>query len=330
MGEYLLLSDVHATRRPPSSCTPSYWPDLRDLLWQTVAVARERQVHGVVWAGDVLHHKAPGRTDHGLMQDLIKVIQAYSCPVWIVPGNHDIQHDRLASIETTQPLGVLYLAGARRLEGWADRPDGSLESPLYGVPWQQEWSEQSIGTALRDYTDPTDGEWNLPVLVATHAPVYPPGQEPRYDGAEFTPASWWAQAMNGAQSVFYGHIHEPHGTWQHQGVTFCNNGALSRGSLDEHNLHRQVGCTIWDDQTGAFKFVPLAAKPASEVFRLREHGEAVTAQGLLDGFLAAAGRVTLGVLSVDAVLSHFRELGLTGEELALAEEFLMAEEGGAR
>ena len=318
MGEYLLLSDVHATRRPPSSCTPSYWPDLRDLLWQTVAVARERQVHGVVWAGDVLHHKAPGRTDHGLMQDLIKVIQAYSCPVWIVPGNHDIQHDRLDSIEATQPLGVLYLAGARRLEGWAE---GS--HPLYGVPWQQEWSEWRIREALADLT-------GARALVATHAPVYPPGQEPRYDGAEFTPASWWSDALGGEGCGFYGHIHEPHGTWQHQGVTFCNNGALSRGSLDEHNLHRQVGCTIWDDQSGAFKFVPLAAKPAAEVFRLREHGQAVTAQGLLDGFLAAAGQVTLGVLSVDAVLTHFRELGLGREELALAEEFLMAEEGGAR
>ena len=321
MGEYLLLSDVHATRRPPSSCTPSYWPDLRDLLWQTVAIARERQVHGVIWAGDVLHHKAPGRTDHGLMQDLIKVIQAYRCPVWIVPGNHDIQHDRLDSIEATQPLGVLYLAGAHRLEGWAD--DGH---PLYGVPWLQDWGAGTLKAELASYCTA-----NLPgALVATHAPIYPPGQEPRYDGAEFAPASWWADALGIAGHVFYGHIHEPHGTWQHQGVTFCNNGALSRGSLDEHNLHRQVGCTIWDDQSGAFKFVPLAAKPAAEVFRLREHGQAVTAQGLLDGFLAAAGQVTLGVLSVDAVLTHFRELGLGREELALAEEFLMAEEGGAR
>lgn len=326
MGEYLLLSDVHATRRPPSSCTPSYWPDLRDLLWQTVAIARERQLSGVVWAGDVLHHKAPRNTDHGLMQDLIKVIQASPCPVWIVPGNHDIQHDRLDSIEATQPLGVLYLAGARRLEGW------SQDHPLYGVPWQQEWSEETVSAAFGDWRGYTPfGAHRGRYLAVAHAPLYPPGSEPRYDGAEFTPASWWSGAMDTYEGcLFYGHIHEPHGTWQHEGVTFCNYGALSRGSLDEHNLHRPVGCTLWDDQTGGFKFVPLNAKPASEVFRLREHGAAVTAQGLLDGFLAAAGKVTLGVLSLETVLGHFRELGLSREELALAEEFLMAEEGGAR
>jgi predicted phosphodiesterase len=330
MGKYLLLSDVHATRHAPSSCTDTYWPDLLDLLRQSVGLAGKRGVLGVVWAGDVFHHKAPKRTDHGLMQDLIKVVQAYPCPVWIVPGNHDIQHDRLDSIGVTQPLGVLYQAGARRLEGWADRPDGSLESPLYGVPWQQEWDERSIGTALRDYTDPTDGEWNLPVLVVTHAPIYPPGQEPRYDGAEFTPASWWSQAMVGAQSVFYGHIHEPHGTWQHQGVTFCNNGALSRGSLDEHNLHRQVGCTLWDSGTGEFEFVPLDAKPAGQVFRLAQRERETATQEMMTGFLAAVGSTELSVLSIEGVLEHFRTLNLADADLALAEELLMAEMEGSR
>ena len=74
--------------------------------------------------------------------------------------------------------------------------------------------------------------------------------------------------MGGAGSVFYGHVHEPHGVYEAGGVTFCNNGALSRGSLHEYNLTRQVGCTLWDSETGEFEFVPLDAKPASEVFRL--------------------------------------------------------------
>jgi predicted phosphodiesterase len=321
VGLILAVNDIHASSRPPSSCTASYWPDLRDLLWQTVEVARAREVTAVVWAGDVLHHKAPGRTDHGVVQDLIRVIQAYPCPLFIVPGNHDIQHDRLDSIEATQPLGVLYLAGAQRLEGWGG-PDEDSRLDLYGVPWQQEWTAERVRAVCEDWRMETYGC----SLLVTHAPIYPPGKEPGYEGAEFTPASWWADAMGGTGYLLYGHIHEPHGVWRHGGVTFCNFGALSRGSLDEHNLNRQVGVAIWDTDAPperAFEFVPLKAKPAAEVFRLREHEEKAAARQSLDGFVAGIGAATLAVLNVEAVVEHIHARRLDPGVADLAEKLLM-------
>jgi predicted phosphodiesterase len=327
MARYLLVNDIHATKRPPSRCTDSYWADLVDLLGQTAVVAAEREVSGVVWAGDVFHHKAPPRTDHGVVQDLIAVIGSYPVPVWIVPGNHDIQHDRLDSIETTQPLGVLLRTCARALEGW-DGPDEDSRLDLYGVPWQQQWSEQRVGEVLADWRQDTYGC----SLVVTHAPIYPPGQEPGYEGAEFTPASWWSGAMGSQGYLLYGHIHEPHGVWRHDGVTFCNFGALSRGSLDEYNIKRQVGVTIWDTgQVGpeAFEFVPLDARPAEEVFRLRRAEEAKAVKHSLDLFLSGVDAVTLGLLSVETVIEHIREGGYPLSVVNLAEELLMAQ-GGTR
>lgn len=327
MALYLCVSDIHATRRPPSRCTDTYWPDLVDLLGQSAVVAAERRVDGIVWAGDVFHHKAPLRTDHGVVQDLIAVIGAYPAPVWIVPGNHDIQHDRLDSIETTQPLGVLLRTCAQPLEGW-DGPDEDSLLDLYGVPWQQQWSEQRVREALEGWRRETYGC----SLVVTHAPIYPPGQEPHYEGAEFTPASWWAEAMGNQGYLLYGHIHEPHGVWRHEGVTFCNYGALSRGSLDEYNLDREVGVVIWDTDAPperAFEFVPLQAKPAAEVFRLQRHAEEVAAHRRLDEFLAGVDETVLGLLSVESVLAYIRTLGAGRGVENLAEELLMAQ-GGAR
>jgi DNA repair exonuclease SbcCD nuclease subunit len=325
VGKILGLSDVHATRRPPSSCTDAYWPDVLSLLWQSVEIARLTDVSASVWAGDVLHHKAPSRTDYSVMQDLIRVIKGHPGPLLITAGNHDMQHDQPDSIDATQPLGVLYLAGALRLEGWCG-PDEDDPHVLYGVPWLQDWTAGNVAAALEDYRRDSYGC----SLVVTHAPIYPPGSEPRHKDAEYTPADWWADAMGNQGYVFYGHVHEPHGVWAHGGVTFCNNGALSRGSLTEDNLTRDVGCTLWDDETGEFEFVPLKALPAGELFRLREREQAVTAHAALDGFLADVGAVTLGVLNVESVLAHIETLGVGPDVVDLARELLTAEIHGGR
>jgi DNA repair exonuclease SbcCD nuclease subunit len=328
VGKILCLSDVHATARPPSSCTDAYWPDILSLLWQTVEIARLTDVSAVVWAGDILHHKAPSRTDHAVVMELIRVIAGYQRPLLITPGNHDMRHDRIDSIDATQPLGVLYQAGAQRLEGWAD---GNL--PLYGVPWQQEWREAGIAAALGDFRERVFSR----TLVVAHAPIYPPDRVPRHEGAEVTPAAWWSLAMEDVHpdmthGLFYGHIHEPHGTWVQDGVRFCNNGALSRGSLDEYNLHREVGCTLWDDGTGEFEFVPLKALPAEELFRLRERDRAVTAQAVLGDFLADVGTARFGVLSIEGVLARIEQTPGVGRDVAeLAAELLAeAAHGGKR
>lgn len=330
MALYLCVNDIHATRRPPSNCTDTYWPDLLDLLGQCVEVARARQVQAVVLPGDIFHHKAPSRTDHAVVRALKeRFIWPCPCPVLAVAGNHDMQYDRIESVTSIQPLGGLEgPGGLRLLEGWGG-PDEDSRLDLYGVPWQQEWSEQGISAALSDWRRETYGC----SLVVTHAPIYPPGQEPGYEGAEFTPASWWADAMGNQGYLVYGHIHEPHGVWRHEGVTFCNFGALSRGSLDEYNLQRQVGAAIWDTDAPpekAFEFVPLKAKPAEEVFRLRKHAEVQASHRRLDLFLSGVDAVTLGLLNVETVIARMREGGHDSRVVDLAEELLMAQQGGTR
>lgn len=314
---YGLISDVHATRRAPASCTETYLADLLDLLRQAYDVFAQREVSAAIIAGDLFHHKAPTRSDHGLVGTLGEIFLSAPFGTWVVPGNHDMQHDRFDSIARTQPLGVLFRhKAAYCLDGWMGE-----NHPVFGVPWQQRWTGDGIAECLRPWAEQVFAN----TLIVTHAPIYPPRSEPRYEGAEFTPADWWVHALQDGSiphNVFYGHIHEPHGTWQRGAVTFCNNGALSRGSLDEHNLEREVGVTLWHEDEPRFEFVPLRARPASEVFRLTEHGRKVTAQRSLDGFLAELGTAVLPRLTTGSVLASLRERGAGAGELALAEELL--------
>jgi hypothetical protein len=222
----------------------------------------------------------------------------------------------MVSLEA-QPLGVLFgTEAAHCLDGWMGG-----NHPVFGVPWQQHWSAEGIAAQLAPWGEQVFGR----TLIVTHAPIYPPGSEPRYVGAELTPADWWAGPLQDGSTghgVFYGHIHESHEIWRRRGVTFANFGALSRGSLGEDNLTRQVGVTLWDEDTGEFEFVPLDAKPAEQVFRLKEHGQAVDAQLSLDGFLAELGTTTLRRVSPESVMAHVATLDVPGDVAARVEELL--------
>lgn len=328
----VLIGDVHLADRPPSSCTDSYLGDLFDLLDQASAVAKECKAQAIVQAGDWFHIKMPSRNSHKLVIRSIEWASNAPCSVYVVPGNHDLSNDRLESLNEGQPLGaVIRSKSVKMLRGWAEEP--ALKHQLYGVPWLQDWDnkdndvrETEVSSALGAWQDLHDG--SVPALVVTHAPFYPPGQEPKYENAEFYLPEKFALHMNNHGSVFYGHIHDPHGDYVVKGVRFCNNGSLSRGSLTESHLTRQVGVTVWDSTDGSFEFIPLKAKPAKEVFRLQEIGEVKTAQADLDKFLASIGETTVEITSMDAVLTYVRSLNLGKDLEDVVEQLLLDASGG--
>ena len=301
MTGYMVINDIHLSDRPPSVCTEAYQDDLFDLLAQCATIAADRHLDAVILAGDVFHHKLPLRTSHSSVMRLIELANTFPCPVYAVPGNHDLAHDRIASLDETQPLGVVFASGAiALLDTWAT----DLPHPVYGVPWLGDFTDDTVTDYLHDWR--TRLKPDTPGLVVAHAPLYPPGHELPY---EFYPARAWAQAMGGHGTVAYGHVHEPHGVYTVDGVTFTNPGALSRGSLHEHNLTRDLAVSIWDPTTGAVDQITLDHKPAADVFRLPERAVEATALDL-DAFLAAIGRTRLHITSIEAIMEHIRSLGL--------------------
>lgn len=321
MATILAVGDVHLSDKAPSNCTESYNDDLFGLLDEIVKVAGDRAVDAVVFAGDIFHIKRPDRTSHRTVQRMIEVVQAFPCPVYGVVGNHDIQHDRLASIFETQPFGVLLQSGMLLLDGWASG------LPLYGVPWQQHWHD---GSSAFDAWHRYNGvHRKLDSLIVTHAPLYPPGQELPWENI---PASTVAGWMGNAGYLYYGHVHDLHGTFESDGVVFCNQGSISRGSLHESDFNRRPAVTIWhSDRTGAdaFERVELqSAKPGSEVFRVEEHFEKVNYRERLDAFLSAVAGSTVEAASIESVIAHVQGLGLPEPEVVLATEVLTAAANG--
>lgn len=308
----ILVGDIHLSDRPPASCTDSYTDDILDMLSYVARLEKATKADAVVWAGDVFHHKQPSRTSHATVLKLMKVAQEFQRPPLVVTGNHDITSDRLDSLEK-QPLGVLYESGVlQELDGWHEA------LPLCGVPWQQRWlSPGTIEEAFSEwrkrpeYYPPTiEDRSRLPLhgLVVTHAPIYPPTVA---DNVlfELLPLPEVSAAMGNVGSLYYGHIHEPHSSFEVDGVTYANMGAISRGSLHEYNLARKIQVAIWTPEHG-FVAVDIPHKPASEVFRLAEAQEKKEEKMSLDSFLSEVSSATLDISSTGSIIDHVRRMDI--------------------
>ena len=303
----MLVGDVHLADRPPSVRTETYAEDILAKLRFASTQAALNECEALVLAGDVFHIKAPSRTSHRLVQQAHEALREGGLPVLIVPGNHDMSHDRLDSIDS-QPLGSLCrMEGVSLLVGWHP------ELPLFGFPWTEndsqfaDWANQWLEMS----------PWQS--LMVTHASIFPPGDNPPY---QFVSATNWARMMSQG-ACYYGHIHDPHGTYSvefgEDRVQFCNNGALSRGSLHEQTLKRQPAITLYDDELPAeqlFRRIEVPHRPASEVFRLVEVEEKAVQEGRLDEFLAEIGSTSFEVAGIEQLLTLVEEMDLRPETRA--------------
>lgn len=309
--KFLLLGDVHLADRPPGQCSDSYTDDLFDMLDYCARLSKEHDAV-MIQAGDLFHLKHPSRNSHALVRRTIEALGKFQREVFIVPGNHDISHDRQESL-ISQPLGVVFTSGvATMLKGW----DLEFGYPIYGVPWLQRFDDRMVSEALAGFREESGMPHNL---VITHAPLYPPSQELSY---EFYPSDKWAQAMGNQGSCYYGHVHEAHGVWKNAGVIFGNQGALSRGSIHEHNLKREISVTLWDSVNGAFTVVPIPHKPAEEVFKLSQVEVIREKQEQLNVFLESIGQASVEITSVESVLTMVKTMGLPEELLQTVQDLL--------
>jgi Icc-related predicted phosphoesterase len=307
MTKILCVGDLHVMDRPPVNATESYTDDIIDMLHWIAGYAQEQRVDAVVWAGDIFHHKQPSRTSHALVLKMLEVVRDYRAlglDLCIVTGNHDISNDILESVHEKQPLGVLYAAGARELVGWHPK------LPVFGVPWQQNWttSDDAAWDAFYEWreAETSPGSDNARSLAVTHAPIYPPSEAEK-KLFELVPTGGEhgiSKAMGNVGSLAYGHIHEYAGIFEVEGVTYANMGALSRGSLTEYNIDREIKVALWED--GTFTEVPVPHKPASEVLRIAEAVEAKSEKISLDAFLSDIGSSTLDISSTGSVIEHIR------------------------
>lgn len=294
MTNALIVGDVHLSDRAPSSRKNTYAIDIIEKIVWISDKAKELDVP-LVFAGDIFHIKAPSKNSHFLVQAMHEALQGVR--TFIVPGNHDLSYDRLDSLPK-QPLGALArMDGVSLLIGEDDELPG-----IAGVPYITEFDGGSWQVRLKDYYE--DFYVDSPDLLVTHAPIFPPGQAPGVY-ASITPEAW-AEYWIGIRATYYGHIHECHGTFQDQNgyMVFCNQGALSRGSLHEATITRKPAVTLWDGSD--FTRIEVPHKAPEEVFLFDEAIRKAEAKASAQEFSSLVGSVAIPKLTVEAVRASIK------------------------
>lgn len=311
----LLVGDIHLSDRPPSARRETYAAEVIAKLEQTVDIANTGGADVVIWAGDVFHIKTPSRTSHFIVQRTIQLLREYEMPVYIVIGNHDLRHDDLDTLDS-QPLGTVFASGAAApLTGEVEVPPRpgvrGMPHVLFGIPYLKNWDRD-----LHRYMT----EWgrSRAALMVTHAPIVPPGVSLPYETID---AARWAEKMGRPGSVYYGHMHHCDGAYvaassEKGDFHFCNQGALSRGSLHEGTLKREPAVTWFDTDCleksperwdGPWLRVPIEHLPPEEAFDLRRVEEETSSEERLDAFLEALDSTTLRRVSAEEIAADMAE-----------------------
>ena len=294
----IIVGDIHLADRAPSSRKDTYREDILTKLEWIVAFTNQSEAEVLLLLGDVFHIKRPDRNSHYLVQRTADILGQSTKPVRIEIGNHDLTADRLDSIPS-QPLGTLALhPNVELLDGACDIPG------LYGVPYFDPNPENYRAVVERYYSD--GGPDKFP-FVAAHEAIFPRKEEPIYD---YIAAEDWAEAF-GNKWTAYGHIHSrmrAGAFYQAGGSWFCNNGAISRGSLHEETIHRKLAITVFDpDNTSEpFTSVPIPFRKPEEVFDLDSVEVLKERSNSADEFLQSLGSTELQYLTVEGILEQAR------------------------
>lgn len=284
----LFFGDLHIADKAPSGRVDDYAASILKKLDSISTLCKQEKVQYAISLGDVFHIKQPNRVSHALTQDLIVAFKRFHCPVYVVPGNHDLGPDGIESLPR-QPLGTLERAGAIRIASSFTQLEAP--PPTRGGPIENEYAwliprpYSAVAEGVHDgEVDPSyytllEGEQQAisslppaPVIGVAHASIVGPGDSRQYPTVPVD----MIPGIEEYDLLVSGHLHEclgviPIRTTDH--TLFANPGSIGRTRRDISSYARTVEVLLVEVSGGKLTVteVPLpGVAPALEVFGGRE------------------------------------------------------------
>jgi DNA repair exonuclease SbcCD nuclease subunit len=271
---FLTSSDEHLTDLAPGFRKDDYGAEILSMLEWQGELARKFGAHAVLRGGDFFHVKAANKTKMRVVAQAARIHRRYSCPIYVVAGNHDMSNNEPGSVPG-QPLGVLLHAGVFELLENQIFEDGTLRVRVRGVSYTTDLDVDGLQDLVRK------GDENISLAVVHLLAAMAPSERIQsfFNERVF---DYRDLIFNGCPDAYvFGHYHKDQGIVEHMEVKFINLGALARGALTFENMERKPKvCLIRVTPNGVdAEEVVVPHKPAEEIFDLER--KATNEQGVV-------------------------------------------------
>jgi DNA repair exonuclease SbcCD nuclease subunit len=267
MTDFIIITagDIHIGDINPRSRIDDFKETILGKIEQLRVACNKLKADALIIPGDLFNLKNPNKNTHGLVRELIEIFKKFKCPIYMIPGNHDLTGNSLESLRD-QPLGVLFASGSvtNLTHEMLQKKGTSAKISLVGIPYTENLDLKSI--SLKKEEDCIAQICVMHIYASPQAGMV--FKEKLYGYDEL--------ATLGADIYVLGHYHIDQGIQEVGGKYFVNLGSISRESLAEENIkHQPKMGIIRISQEGTktsiiAESLPLQIKPAEEVFDLKK------------------------------------------------------------
>lgn len=260
----LTAGDIHISDINPKSRTDNFKETILGKIEQLKGLAYTEKADAVLLVGDIFNLKNPTKNSHNLTRELIEIFRMFPCPIYGIPGNHDLTSDSLDTIEQ-QPISVLFASRAVINLSHEFLIKGTLKVSLVGIPFIKHLE-------IPEIVMPEKKDADVQICVMH---VY----ASKNSGKIFKEKLYGYDELSvmGSNIFVLGHYHVDQGIEWLDKKCFINLGSISRGSLSDENIQHIpkfgiIKITKKDNSEIDYEInsVPIKIKPAEEVFDLKK------------------------------------------------------------
>lgn len=266
------FTDVHLADKNPISRKDDYKSTILNKLEQIKDICSYKKADLALCGGDLFHIKAPTKTSHHLVSQVIDLFNGFPCPVLSIYGNHDISQDNVSTLPK-QPFYTLIKSGA--IQHLTDYFNKDKTVRIFGVDY-------SSNPEYSDFNRETKGE-KIQICVA-HV-----NASSKFNNLFGERVYTYQDLQNTTPNIFiFGHYHPDQDIEVHNNKHFVNVGSISRGSLKKDDIVRipAIGYVeISDDFKVTCEKIRLNALSACEVFDLELKNKEEKEQEEIENFI---------------------------------------------
>lgn len=294
----LHITDSHGTVKGPESRKDIYYITFLRKLYELGYVVKKEKIDMVIHTGDLFHTARVSDKFAGQVSEMIK---SWQVPVYVVPGNHDIEGYTTDTIDQTK-LGLLAKAGVIQLLD-RDNPititanqDG--EEYTVAISGQEYYAHIDEGNMQDFEMQQDEADFNI---LAIHGYIADTAQHPNIK------CTMVGDIVTDADVILTGHYHRQF-EWNGPDVDIYNPGSMMRVEQTDYNKTHMPQYGILDVHlvpSGAvgynYTFHEFKiAQPSTTVFDYNSKYKAKAASITLEGFKTSIAN-TMNQMSTSSV-----------------------------